>query len=33
MPGYLDTDGTDGEPVGTGDGPDGLVPDALTPGR
>jgi predicted unusual protein kinase regulating ubiquinone biosynthesis (AarF/ABC1/UbiB family) len=33
MPGYLDTDGTDGEPVGTGGGPDGLVPDALTPGR
>jgi predicted unusual protein kinase regulating ubiquinone biosynthesis (AarF/ABC1/UbiB family) len=33
MPGYLDTDGTDSEPVGTGGGPDGLLPDALTPGR
>jgi predicted unusual protein kinase regulating ubiquinone biosynthesis (AarF/ABC1/UbiB family) len=33
MPGYTDTGGTDGEPVGTGGGPDGLLPDALTPGR
>jgi predicted unusual protein kinase regulating ubiquinone biosynthesis (AarF/ABC1/UbiB family) len=33
MPGYTDTGGTDGEPVGTGGGPDGLLPGALTPGR